>query len=105
MPVIIANKGIITQINVFTTPAGQQQPLIDLLTKAANWASTTQGWMSASLHRSLDGTRVVNYAQCENQIASESVIARLKEGGYFERNAKLGVTSPGLYETVYTLDR
>lgn len=105
MPVISAHRGIITQINTFTTPPGQQQPLIDLLSEAAAWVSTTEGWISASLHRSLDGTTVVNYAQCTDLDASHAVIMRLKDAGYFERNAKLGVASPGLYETVFTLEK
>ena len=35
MPIIRANAGIITQINVFTVAAGGQQALIDLLSESA----------------------------------------------------------------------
>ena len=54
MPIIRANTGIITQINTFTVPKGGQQPLIELLIEAANFARSTPGWISASLHCSRD---------------------------------------------------
>jgi hypothetical protein len=105
MPKIVAGNGIVTQINVFTAAPGQQQALIELLIEAANWAKPTPGWMSASLHRSLDGTRVVNYAQCQDMVAWEAVMRRLKEADFLERNKRLGTAAPGLYEAVYTLEK
>jgi hypothetical protein len=57
------------------------------------------------VHRSFDGTRVVNYAQSENQAAAQLVVERLREGGYLERNKALGEAHPGLYEVVFTLER
>src|SRR5580700_6736223 len=90
MPIIKANSGIITQINVFTVPDGGQQPLIDLLAESAKYASSVPGWLSASVHRSLDGTRVVNYAQSESVEASKAVIDRLRAGGFLERNREFG---------------
>ena len=90
MPSISANTNFVTQINVFTVPAGGQQALIELLIEAAKFVSTTPGWISASVHRSRDGTRVVNYAQCESMEASLRVIDRLREGGWLERNKALG---------------
>ncbi len=47
-------------------PSGGQQALIDHLADAATLARETPGWLSASLHRSPDGTRVVNYAQTDS---------------------------------------
>ena len=105
MPTIEANSGVITQINVFTVPDGGQQPLNDLLAESAKYASSVPGWLSASVHRSLDGTRVVNYAQSESAEAAQQIIARLREGGFLERNKSLGQAHPGLYEVVFTLER
>jgi hypothetical protein len=105
MPTIQADAGTVTQINVFTVPAGAQQALIDLLVESARFASSTPGWISASIHRSCDGTRVVNYAQSESAEAAERVIARLRDGGWLERNKTLGEAHPGLYEVVFTLER
>jgi quinol monooxygenase YgiN len=104
MPKIEAETGVVTQINVFTVPEGGQQALIDLLTEAAQACSRIEGWLSASLHRSLDGTRVVNYAQARDQDAMRRVFEVLQAGGFLERNKALGVAHPGLYEVVFTLD-
>ena len=82
MPSIHANTKVVTQINVFTVLEGGQQALIELLSEAAKFASTTPGWISASVHRSRDGTRVVNYAQCESMEAALRVIDRLRDGRF-----------------------
>jgi Antibiotic biosynthesis monooxygenase len=105
MPIIKANAGIVTQINVFTVAPGAQQPLIDLLAESARFASTTPGWLSASLHRSRDGTRVVNYAQSDSPEAAQRIITRLRDGGWLDRNKSLGEAHPGLYDVVFTLER
>ena len=105
MPIIRANAGIVTQINTFTVPEGGQQALIDLLTESAKFARETQGWLSASLHKSRDGTRVVNYAQSENEEVAQRVIERLRHAGFLDRNKALGTAHPGLYDVVFTLDR
>jgi antibiotic biosynthesis monooxygenase (ABM) superfamily enzyme len=104
MPVIRANTSIVTQINVFTvTSPDQQAPLIELLAEAAKVAREVPGWVSASLHRSLDGTRVVNYAQSADPDAARRVIDRLRERGLLEANKAFGTAAPGLYEVVLTL--
>ena len=105
MPTINADTDVVTQINVFTVPEGGQQALVDFLKEAAQFASATPGWISASIHRSRDGTRVVNYAQSENLEAAERIIKRLKEGGWLERNKSLGEAQPGLYDVVFTLEK
>lgn len=104
MPIIRAGAAV-TQINVFTVEPDNQRPLIDYLAQAARVASEVPGWMSASLHRSLDGTRVVNYAQSEDLDAARRVIQHLKARGLLEGNKAFGQAHPGLYEVSFTLDR
>jgi hypothetical protein len=105
MVLIRANSGVITQINVFTVPPGGQQALIEHLAKAVACAREEPGWLSASLHRSVDGTRVVNYAQSDSLDAAEAVIERLKAAGFIDRNRQFGAAHPGLYEVVATFER
>jgi hypothetical protein len=105
MPVIRANTPIVTQINVFTVLPGQQQPLIDYLANAARVAREVDGWLSASVHRSLDGTRVVNYAQSADTDAARAVVAHLRARGLLDGNKAFGEAHPGLYEVAFTLDR
>jgi antibiotic biosynthesis monooxygenase (ABM) superfamily enzyme len=105
VPIINANTEVVTQINVFTVPEGGQQALIDSLKKAAKFSSATPGWLSASVHRSRDGTRVVNYAQSENLEAAQRIIDHLRKAGWLERNKSLGEAHPGLYDVVFTLEK
>jgi hypothetical protein len=60
------------------------------------------GWVSASIHRSLDGTRVVNYAQSKDLESAQNIINALREAGWLDRNKALGEAHPGLYEVVFT---
>lgn len=105
MPIILANTAIVTQINVFTVPPGGQDAMVAFLAEAAKVAREEPGWISASLHRCLDGTRVVNYAQTESMDAARRVIDRLNARGLIAENKKYGVANPGLYEVVFTLER
>ncbi|TPM39511.1 antibiotic biosynthesis monooxygenase family protein [Mesorhizobium sp. B2-3-4] len=104
MPIIRADTGVVTQINVFTVPEGGQQALIDLLREAAMSCRGIPGWMSASLHRSLDGTRVANYAQARDQAAMRRVFEHLRTSGLLDRNKGLGQAHPGLYEVALTIE-
>jgi quinol monooxygenase YgiN len=64
MTTISPKNPVITLINVFTVEPANQQRLIDLLTEATEASvSRAPGFVSASLHRSMDGTNVTMYAQ------------------------------------------
>src|SRR5882757_6951128 len=49
------------QVNVFTCEPENQQALIDVLIESARSVRHIPGWLSANIHRSLDGRQVVNY--------------------------------------------
>ncbi len=105
MPSIEADNSVVTHINVFTVPREKQQLLIDSLVETVNAAKTVPGWLSASIHRSFDGTQVVNYVQFESHEAAQSVLRHLAAGGYLKRNTELGSVAGGHYEVVYTLEQ
>lgn len=104
MPTIEANTGTITQINVFTVKPENQQALVDHLIEAASFAKLIPGWKSISIHKSLDGKSVVNYAQAESQDAQARIFAALSEKGFIDRGHQFGEAHPGLYEAVFTLE-
>ncbi|NYT42416.1 antibiotic biosynthesis monooxygenase [Sphingomonas sp. R-74633] len=104
MPIITTNPDIVSQINVFDVPQGGQEALIAYLAEAARTAREVEGWLSASLHRSLDGTRVVNYAQSEDADAARRVFAHLKAKGLIDGNKRYGEAHPGLYQVAFTLE-
>lgn len=88
----------------FVSP-GEQQPLIEYLYEAAQVARDVEGWISASLHRSLDGTRVVNYAQSVDREAAERAFDHLLQKGMIEGNRRYGDAHPGLYEVALAIEK
>ena len=64
MIAISPSNSVLTVINVFSIAPENQARLIDLLTRATeSTVSLAPGFISASLHRSLDGAKVTMYAQ------------------------------------------
>jgi antibiotic biosynthesis monooxygenase (ABM) superfamily enzyme len=63
MVTIAKANDVVTLINVFTVAPEDQQRLVDVLVEATQAVMRTQpGFVSANIHKSLDGTRVTNYA-------------------------------------------
>ena len=61
---ISTENEVMTLINVFTVEPERQRQLVALLVEATDAVMTNMpGFISANIHRSADGTRVVNYAQ------------------------------------------
>jgi len=66
---------VTTLINVFTVEPNNQQRLVDLLIEATEKVMSQQeGFISANIHKSLDGTKVVNYAQWKSKEAFEKML-------------------------------
>src|SRR5215467_14611802 len=63
MSEIRKSNGICTQINVVTLPADNQDEVLKLMIERARFMATQPGFVSINLHRSKDGSHVVNYIQ------------------------------------------
>ncbi|WP_067884594.1 antibiotic biosynthesis monooxygenase family protein [Nocardia vaccinii] len=64
---IATDAQLTTLINVFTVRPDRQRTLVDLLTRATDEVMQhIPGFVSANIHASDDGTRVVNYAQWQS---------------------------------------
>jgi heme-degrading monooxygenase HmoA len=75
MTIISRDNDVYTLINVFTVAPDKQQQLVDTLIETTERViKHIPGFVSASFHKSLDGTRVVNYAQWESREAFERVM-------------------------------
>jgi quinol monooxygenase YgiN len=70
------NGNIITSIDIFTVEdSSKQQRLLDMLKDAIKQTiSKHQGFISATVHKSLDGTKVINYIQWQNKDAIEKML-------------------------------
>jgi quinol monooxygenase YgiN len=68
MATIEKGRKLMTLVNVFTVSPDKQSELADLLVRSTEETMRhLPGFVSASIHRSLDGARVVNYAQWRSQ--------------------------------------
>lgn len=98
---ISATSQVITLINVFTVEPGNQDRLVEA------WQRSTDevirhlpGFVSANIHRSLDGTKVVNYAQWESPQAFTSMLSDPAARDWLDRLAEIGTPAPVLCEVV-----
>ena len=67
MPQIRTEQQPVTQITVVEAEPGKQAQALELMTQRAQFMARQPGFVSISLHRSLDGKRIVNYVQWQNR--------------------------------------
>jgi len=88
-------------INIFTVERDNQQRLVDLLVRATDgFVNRAPGFISATLHRSLDGTKVTMYARWQS---AEHYQAMRKDPGplpSLEEALTFATFEPGMYEIV-----
>jgi quinol monooxygenase YgiN len=90
-----------TLINVFSVTPENQQPLIDLLTKATSQTmAKLPGFVSANVHRSFDGRKVVNCARWESQAHFEAMRQNPQAIPYIKAAGALATAEPVICEVV-----
>jgi heme-degrading monooxygenase HmoA len=67
MPEIRDNNRLVTQITTVKLQPDTQNEVLRLMTERARFMATQPGFVSVSLHRSDDGSHVVNYIQWEDR--------------------------------------
>jgi quinol monooxygenase YgiN len=98
---IRAGAPLVTLINVFTVDPENQQRLVELWQQATDEVMRhLPGFVSANVHRSLDGTKVVNYAQWESRDAFNAMLQNPAAGAYVSKLAEIGTPAPVLCEVV-----
>ena len=103
MTTISAKSGVITLINVFIVEPANQQRLIELLTEATEVSvCRAPGFVSASLHRSTDGTKVTMYAQWRSIDHYQAMRQDPVPLPFLEEALKIAKFEPGVYEVVRT---
>jgi len=93
-----------TFINVFTLHNNaDQQKLIDIMSSVMSGpGKSVPGFISAALHRSLDGTKVVVYSQWTSKEAGAS-LAQIEELKPFGKQAmEIASMTPVMYEVAET---
>lgn len=101
----ISREGnLVTLINVFETNPEQQQALIDAWLHFAESVKEEPGLIGTALHRSIDGTRVVNYAQWRSEADYSRFVKKYRERMEAHRPLAERV-DPQLYEVVYLFEQ
>jgi len=58
---------MVTQVTFIEVEPEKQPEALSLMTERAHFMARQPGFISISLHRSLDGRRIVNYVQWQNR--------------------------------------
>ena len=105
MPRIQTGNQPVTQITVIEAEPEQQREALSLMAERARFMARQPGFVSISLHRSLDGRRIVNYVQWQNrellQTAHKSPDFRKEWRKFDELTDQI---DPHLYEVADVLD-
>lgn len=105
MPQIQSAQQPVTQITVIDAEPDKQNEALALMSERARFMARQPGFVSISLHRSLDGRRIVNYIQWQSReqlrAAHKSPEFR-KEWRHFDELTD-GI-DPHLYEVVEVMD-
>jgi len=67
MPEISQNNDIVTQITTVKVPPEHQAEVLELMEQRARFMAKQPGFISISLHKSEDGSHLVNYVQWTNR--------------------------------------
>ena len=105
MPEIRRHSPPVTQITIVEPESGHQEEALDLMRARARFMARQPGFISISLHRSLDGKRIVNYIQWE----SRELLRKAHEAPEFRKEWRRfdrindGI-DPHLYEVAEIID-
>ena len=76
MPRITKDNQTVTQVTFIEVEPEKQPEALSLMTERAHFMARQPGFISISLHRSLDGRRIVNYLQWQNRNSCRLRISR-----------------------------
>ncbi|MGV9530461.1 antibiotic biosynthesis monooxygenase family protein [Streptomyces cellulosae] len=83
-------RPVATLINVFTVSPDRQDELIELLARATEETMKHQpGFVCANFHASLDGERVINYAQWETEGHYRAMLDNSEARVHMDQAAKI----------------
>jgi quinol monooxygenase YgiN len=95
---------LVTLINVFTVTPDDQQRLVDLLVEATETTmKKLPGFISANIHKSLDGKRVANYAQWRSRVDFEAMLRNPEATAHMKPISEIAEFDARLYEVIETL--
>src|SRR3954454_7974973 len=96
--IIEKDAPVVTLINVFTVDPSRQEELVKVLDDATEQVMRNlPGFVSANIHRGLDGRHVANYAQWESREAMEAMLANPVAQQHMGLAVSMAQAAPSLY--------
>ena len=103
MTTIKVDKDIITLINVFTVDPSRQQQLVDALIETTRQVWRLQdGFISASIHKSKNRKKVVNYVQYKGKEAFDKRLDNPEAVIHMNKVLSMAKADGNLYDVVFT---
>lgn len=104
MPFINDDPAVVTLINTFSCAPEDRERVMGTLQGVGPLATVAPGFVSASIHLSLDGTRIVNYVQWRSAADVEAFVAdpRLQEA--LSSLDGIAEVDPRLYQVVAVVE-
>jgi heme-degrading monooxygenase HmoA len=99
---ISKNVAHITVINKFSVEPNNQNLLLKHLDDLRMVVEKLTGFISANIHKSIDGTRVVSYAQWKSKENYQAVYTNLEAKHHLDEIKKISKFNWNFYEVVYT---
>jgi hypothetical protein len=99
---ISVDKPVVTLINVFSVEPNNQQSLVDLLVEATQQTMhNLPGFVSANIHKSLDGRHVANYAQWRREEDFRVMLANTEAQVHMRAADSIAHAEPRLYRVAF----
>ena len=100
---ISTSNPVVTVINVFSVEPKNQQRLIEHLKELSkNFVELQPGFVSANVHRSFDGNRVISYAQWKTKEDYKSIYANPDAMPYLDKIKTISKFNWNIYQVSYT---
>lgn len=105
MVTISKDNNVVTLVNVFTVEPENQQKLVEMLVEATEKTmKNVSGFVSANIHKSLDGVRVVNYAQWRSREDFEAMSKLPEAQAHIKPIMEIAAADFHLYEVADTFE-
>jgi quinol monooxygenase YgiN len=102
MTQIGVDRQVATMINVFSVDPENQQRLVDLLVETTESVMRhVPGFVSANIHASTDGTKVVNYAQWQSQAHIDAMLSNPDVHPHFTDVRAIARPERGIFRVVH----
>ena len=102
--VISKDANLVTVINKFSVEPENLKRLLQLLDDLRAIVEKQSGFISANVHKSFEGTRIVSYAQWNTKEDYQAVYTNSDAKPILDEIKKISKFSWNLYEVVYTSD-